>query len=101
MKIKKGDQVRVIAGKEKGKTGRVISTIPSGGKVILDGINMVHRHRRPKKQGEKGQIVEISSPMNVSNIMLLCPLCSKVVRVEQSVSGSRKERKCKKCQGTF
>lgn len=101
MRIKKGDQVKVIAGKEKGKTGRVISTVPVGSKVVLEGLNIVRRHRRPKKQGEKGQIVEIASPLDVSNVILVCPLCSRNTRTEKVIAGDKKERKCKKCKGTF
>ncbi|MBP9766078.1 MAG: 50S ribosomal protein L24 [Candidatus Pacebacteria bacterium] len=68
MKIKKGDKVKIIAGKDKGKSGDVTSTLAKIDKVIVDGINVVKRHNKSKKKGEKGVIVEVSSPIHVSNV---------------------------------
>lgn len=68
MQIKKGDKVKIIAGKDKGKTGNVSLAMPKLNKVIVDGINIIKRHRKAKKQGEKGTIVEISSPIHASNV---------------------------------
>ena len=68
MKIKKGDKVKILAGKDKGKVGTVSKSLPQINKVIVDGINIIKRHNKPKKKGEKGVIVEVSAPIDVSNV---------------------------------
>lgn len=68
MKIKKGDNVIIIAGKDKGKKGKVIRAFPKKGKVVVDGINMSKRHQRPRKSGEKGSVVNTAMPLSVSNV---------------------------------
>jgi len=68
MKIKKGDNVIILAGKDKGKKGKVIRALPRESKVVVDGINMLKRHRRPRKSDEKGSIVEMAMPLHVSNV---------------------------------
>jgi large subunit ribosomal protein L24 len=68
MKIKKGDNVIIIAGKDKGKKGKVVRALPKENKVVVEGINMLKRHRRPRKSGEKGSIVDTAMPLNVSNV---------------------------------
>ncbi len=68
MQIKKGDKVKILAGKDKGKTGTISVSLPKLNKVIVEGINIVKRHRKAKKQGEKGVIVEVSAPIDVSNV---------------------------------
>ncbi|OGI88150.1 50S ribosomal protein L24 [Candidatus Nomurabacteria bacterium RIFCSPLOWO2_01_FULL_33_24] len=70
MKVKKGDNIIVITGKDKGRKGKVIKAIPNLSKVVVEGINMKKRHQRPKKSNEKGQVLEIASPIDVSNIKL-------------------------------
>ena len=70
MKIKKGDNVIVIAGKDKGKTGKVISALPKENKVLVEGINIVKKHQKARKSGTKGQVVEKTMPINVSNVMI-------------------------------
>ena len=71
MKIKKGDKVIVISGKDKGKTGKVAKAIPTESKVVIEGINVLKKHRKARKSGEKGQIVEVSMPMHVSNVAIV------------------------------
>lgn len=68
MKIKKGDKVKILVGKDKGKTGSVLVAIPKYEKILIDGINMKKRHQRPRKQGEKGKIVEVATPVHISNV---------------------------------
>lgn len=68
MKIKKGDKVKILAGKDKGKSGSVVSTLIKAEKVIVEGINIVKRHKKGQKKGEKGTIVEVASPIHVSNV---------------------------------
>jgi len=92
--IKKGDTVKIIAGKDVGKTGKVISNLPKTGKVILDGLNLYKKHIRPKKQGEKGETVQVPRPMAISNVMLICSSCKKVTRVSS-------KRICKKCKANI
>jgi large subunit ribosomal protein L24 len=70
MQVKKGDNVLVTTGKDKGKTGQVVKSIPTLNKVIVEGVNVAKRHMRPRKQGEKGGIVSISLPIDVSNVKL-------------------------------
>lgn len=98
MKIKKNDHVIIITGKDKGKTGKVLTAIPSLEKIIVESINIRKRHLKPKKQGEKGQIAQIPSAIHISNAMLLCSKCSKPTRVGYRVNESGKFRVCKKCK---
>ena len=80
MKIKKGDQVQIIAGKDRGKRGKILNVIAPRGKVVVEGLNIVKKHRRPRKEGEKGQRVEIPAPLDISNVMLICSHCGKLTR---------------------
>ena len=99
MKIKKGDQVLIITGKDRLRKAKVIKVLPSQGRLVIEGINIVKRHQRPKSQGANGQVVEIPMSMDVSNVKLICPQCSQATRVGVKVVDSgRKVRICKKCQ---
>ncbi len=97
MKIKKGDQVLVISGKDKGRKNKIIKVFLKEGKVIVEGINLRKKHIKPKKSGEKGQIIEAPAPLNVSNLKLICSKCGKPTRVGYKIEGKRKYRICKKC----
>lgn len=101
MKIKKGDKVLVIAGKYRGKTGKVLACKPSLEKIKVEGINIVKKHARPRKQGEKGQIVEMPSFFDVSNVKIVCTKCGKGTRIgiEVAEKNGKKEKSriCKKC----
>ncbi len=99
MKIRKGDTVLILSGKDRGRKGRVIETFPKKGRVIIEGINLRKKHVRPKRSGEKGQIVERPAPINVSNIKLICSKCGKATRVGYKTEGKKKYRICKKCKG--
>lgn len=81
MKIKKGDKVKILAGKDKGKTGKVLQVFPSKNKVSVEGLNLLIKHMRPRRQDEKGQRIEFPAPMDLSNMMLVCPKCGKPTRV--------------------
>lgn len=98
MKIKKGDQILIMAGKDRLRKGKVIKVFPKQGKLMVEGLNLVKRHRRPRREGEKGQIVEIPMPFDASNVKLVCPKCGKAVRVGYKVSNRAKVRICKKCK---
>lgn len=97
MKIKKGDQVLVISGKDKGKKSQVLGVFPLVQKLTIENVNLVKKHRRPRRQGEKGQIVEIPKPLQISNVKLICPKCGQATRVGYKVSEAGRLRICKKC----
>ena len=98
MKVKKGDSVLIIAGKDKGRTGKIMKSLPKELKVLIEGINLKKKHVRPKREGEKGQVVQIPAAMDISNIKLICPKCGKATRVGYSIEKDVKKRICKKCK---
>lgn len=97
MKIHKGDAVIIIAGKDRGKKGKILESFPKDGKVSVEGANLKKKHVKPKRAREKGQIVTISAPFNVSNVKLLCKKCHKATRVGNIVEAGKRYRVCKKC----
>lgn len=97
MKIHKNDTVKIIAGKDKGKSAKVLKVFPVGNKILIDGLNIYKKHVRPKKQGEKGQVVLVPRPIYVSNVMLVCSGCGNAVRAGYRLNNGKKERVCKKC----
>jgi len=98
MKIKKNDQVLITAGKDKGKKGKVLQVFSSAEKLIVENINMAKKSRRARKQGEKGQIIEVPRPLHVSNVKLICPKCGQAARLGYKATEAGKFRVCKKCQ---
>lgn len=99
MKIRRNDNVLIIAGKDKGKKGKVRQVIPKKGKLIVEGINLIKRHSRTKGQARQGGIIEMESPMDISNVMLMCSKCSKPVRVGfKTLGDDKKVRICMSCQ---
>lgn len=97
-KIKKNDLVKILSGRDRGKSGRIISVLPKEGRIVVEGLNLVKRHRRPRRQGEKGQIVQIPAPMPISKVMLVCQSCKKAQRPKIIVDASgKKNRVCRKC----
>lgn len=96
MKLKKGDNVIMLSGKDKGKTGKVIIVLGEE-KLVIDGLNLIKKHLRPKKQGQKGEIVSKERAVNVASVALICKSCSKPTRVGYKVEGNNKFRICKKC----
>ena len=105
MNIKKGDTVVVLSGKDKGKQGKVQGTLPKASKVLVEGVNMVTCHTKPRRQGEEGGIVRREAALYASKVQLVCPKCGKATRVgskrvQKTVSGKEKMvgvRVCKKC----
>jgi len=97
MKIKKNDLVKMRSGKDRGKTGKVLAVSPTENKVVVEGLNMVKKHVRPRREGEKGQRLELPRKVVVSSVMLICPKCAKPARVGFRVSEDNKFRVCKKC----
>ena len=98
MNIKKGDQVKIMSGKDRGKTGTVIKVSPVDGRVSVEGINIYKKRRRPTKQNQKGEAVEVVRPMAAPKVMLICKSCNKPTRVGHRLEGNHKVRICKKCQ---
>ncbi|OGE14784.1 50S ribosomal protein L24 [Candidatus Daviesbacteria bacterium RIFCSPHIGHO2_12_FULL_37_11] len=97
-KIKKGDNVIVLLGKDRGKIGRVERILSSDKKIIVGGINLVKRHIGKKVTGQQGQILDIAKPLNLSNVSVICPNCKKPTRVGFKIEGNIKLRFCKKCK---
>ena len=97
MKIKKGDQVLIISGKDKGRKGKVLKTLPKKRKIMVEGINLRKKHIKAKRAGEKGQIIEIPAPIDISNMKLICSKCGKATRAGYKISDKKKYRICKKC----
>lgn len=101
MKIKTGDNVKIMIGKDSGKTGKVSQVLPREQQVVVEGLHKIKKHMRPQKQGEKGQILEFSAPLPVANVQLICPKCNKITRVGyRMLDDGKKERKCNKCNET-
>ncbi len=102
MNIKSGDEVVVIAGKDKGKKGKVIEVLPKTGKAIVEGVAVATKHVKPKAQGQTGGIIKQELPVDASNIMVVCSKCKKATRAARKVleDGSI-VRVCKKCGETF
>lgn len=97
MKIRKDDTILIISGKDRGRKGKIIKVLPRENKVLVEGINLKKKHVRPKKSGEKGQIIEMPSPFSASDIKLICSQCGKATRVGYKKEGKKKFRICKKC----
>jgi len=97
-RIKKNDTVMVIAGKEKGKSGKVMRVIPKKDRAIVEKLNLVKRHLKPSQQSRQGGILEKESPIQMSNLMLICAKCTDPTRVGfRILEDNRKVRYCKKC----
>jgi large subunit ribosomal protein L24 len=97
MKIKKGDTVLIISGKDRGRHGKIIEALPKKGKIIVEAVNLVKKSVKPKRSGEKGQFITMPAPLDASNVKIICPKCSKAVRVGYKKEGGKKFRICKKC----
>jgi large subunit ribosomal protein L24 len=100
LKIRKGDRVRVLTGKDRGKEGSVMRALPRERKVIVDGVNVARKSQRPTRTTQQGGIIDKDMPLPVSNVALVCPSCGKPTRVGFKVDASgAKVRLCKKCGG--
>lgn len=102
MKIKRNDTITVIAGKDKGKTGKVLRVFPEDKKLLVEGINLVAKHIKARSAGQKGQKTYIPTRMHAAKVMVLCSHCNKPTRVGYRMLGDdakeAKERICKKCK---
>jgi len=99
MKLKKNDQVSVLCGRDRGKKGKILKLFPDEAKAIVEGVNSIHKHMRPTRDNPKGGIIVKEAPIRLSNLMLICPRCSKKARVGFLIlSDGAKKRICKKCK---
>lgn len=105
MNIKKNDTVKILTGKDRGKSGKVLQVLPKEGRLSIEGLNLLVKHMRPSREGEKGQRIEFPAFIQASNVALVCPDCSRQTRVGSKVvtgdKGSKKYRVCKKCQAVI
>ena len=97
MKIKKGDNVIVLSGNDKGKTGEVLDVIPKTQKVVVKGVNIRKKHVKPRKAGEEGGIIPSEFPVHSSKVNVVCPKCGKATRIGYTIENGEKVRICKKC----
>lgn len=97
-RLKKNDMVRVLRGRDRGKKGKVLAVLPREGRIIVEGLNLVKKHVRAKRQNQKGQRVSIAAPLPIAGVQLICPQCKKAVRVGVTRANKQRQRVCKKCQ---
>ena len=97
MKVKKNDTVLVITGKDAGKTAKVLTAFPKSNKVIVDGINVQKKHKKARTAQDVSAIQNQAGPIDVSNVMVVCPVCNKATRISYAIEGDKKARICKKC----
>ena len=97
MHVKKGDTVKILSGKDKGKTGEILRSIPQRQRVVVEKCNMVKKAMRPTQQNPQGGIMSVEAPIHVSNVMLICPSCKEATRVNIKREDGKKVRVCKHC----
>ena len=97
MKVKKNDTILVLTGKDNGKTGKVLRAIPSKNRVVVEGVNVQKKHKRARSAQETSSIVEQAGAIDASNVLVICPVCSKATRVAHAEVAGKKVRVCKKC----
>jgi large subunit ribosomal protein L24 len=100
MNLRKGDNVMVISGKDKGQTGKIEKILLAKDRVLVKDLNTVKKRTRPTRQGEKGQTVSIARSLHISNVMLVCKNCKKPTRIGYRMDGDQKIRICKKCEAS-
>ena len=97
LNVKKGDTVLIIAGKDKGKTGKVISCDPTSHRVVVEDCNIITKHQKPRGANQPGGRNKVAGPIDVSNVQIVCPDCHKATRVGHKIEGDTKTRVCQKC----
>lgn len=98
MSIRTKDTVQILTGRDRGKKGRVLQVLPKAGRVVVEGMNLLVKHARAKRQRQKGERVQFASPLALANVQLVCPHCTKPTRVRFHETGGKKERICRRCQ---
>ena len=99
LKIKKGDTVQVITGKDRGRTGKFLHTVPAAGKVVIEGINVATKHVKPRNAQQQGGIIKQELPLAACKVMVVCPKCHKPTRIKTEIADGKKTRVCKHCGG--
>ena len=97
MRIKKGDNVKILSGNDKDKTGEVLEVIPKNNKIVVKGVNVRKKHVKPRKQGEEGGIISVECAIDSSKANVVCPKCGKATKVGYIEEKGEKIRVCKKC----
>ena len=98
IRVKKNDKVKIITGKDNGKTGKVLFVDKKNGAVIIEGLNIVRKTRRPDQQSQKGGIIDVEAPVRVSNVQVVCPKCNKAMRIKKrELENGKRVRVCGKC----
>ncbi|OGY52445.1 MAG: 50S ribosomal protein L24 [Candidatus Buchananbacteria bacterium RIFCSPLOWO2_01_FULL_56_15] len=99
MKLKRGDRVKIISGKDRGKSGKVLQVLVDRQRVSVEGVNLRYKNMRPRRQGESGQRIQFPAPLAVANVVLVCPACGKTTRVGyRQLENRKKVRICRKCK---
>ena len=101
LKIRKGDRVQVLTGKDRGKQGTVSRVLPKKNKVIVDGVNVAKKHQKARSAEQTGGIIDVDLPLPIANVGLICDSCGKPTRVGYSFEGDEKVRVCRKCGGSL
>ena len=97
MRIRKGDNVQVLSGNDKGKTGEVLEVIPKEDKIVVKGVNVRKKHVKARRQGEESGIISVECAIPSSKVNVVCPKCGKATKVGYSIEKEEKVRVCKKC----
>ncbi len=101
LNVRKGDNVKVLTGKDKGKTGKILATDPKSGKVLVEGINIATHHYKARSANEQSGKKKVEAPIDVSNVQIVCPSCGKSVRVRHQVIDGKNARICAKCEASL
>ncbi len=96
--VKTGDEVLVLSGKDKGKKGKVLVSIPTKRRVVIENVNVTTKHQKPRGQGQPGGRIHQEAPIDASNVMLICPKCNKPTRSAHMIQNDKKVRVCKHCE---
>lgn len=96
--LRTGDTVRVLAGVDRGKDGKVLQVLPGEGRAVVEGVQKRKKHLRSRRDRQKGEVIEYNAPVDLSNLQLLCPRCHKPTRVAKQLVGERRVRACKQCK---
>ena len=98
MRIKKGDNVKILRGKDRDKTGKVLRVFPSTNKVVVENMNLVKRHKKARQASEQSERITVAMPINVANVQFICTKCSKPTRLGSKIVDKKRVRVCKKCE---
>ncbi|MBI3114955.1 MAG: 50S ribosomal protein L24 [Candidatus Kerfeldbacteria bacterium] len=101
MLLKKGDTVKILTGKDRGKKGKVLEVSPRTNRVVVENLNLRTRNVRARRQGEKGQRIQFAAPLHASNVMMVCPKCNRAARLGVQRTKDRLERVCRRCHETL